>query len=60
MIQPEVVGNGLGAKANLVIDLKKGLNGKPRMPDGDPYLADAEIQDIVDWIDASCLEDPAP
>ena len=60
LIQPEVVGNGRGAEANLVIDLRQGLNGKPRMPDGGPYLAEAEIQVIVDWIDAGCLDDPAP
>ena len=60
LIQPEVIGNGRGAEANLIIDLKKGLNGKPRMPIGGPFLADAEIQEIIDWIDAGCLDDPAP
>lgn len=59
LIQPEIVGNRRGSEANLVIDLKTGLNGKPRMPDGGPYLTDAEIQEIVDWIDAGCPDDPA-
>lgn len=59
LIQPEVVGNGRGADANIIIDLKKGLNGKPRMPIGGPYLTDAEIQEIVDWIDAGCADDQA-
>lgn len=59
LIQPEIVGNGRGGEANLVVDLKTGLNGKPRMPIGGPYVADAEIQEIVDWIDAGCPDDPA-
>lgn len=57
LIQPGVVGNGHGAEANLIVDLKTGLNGKPRMPIGGPYVADAEIQEIVDWIDAGCPDD---
>jgi len=56
LIQPEVVGKNpkMGQKANLVVDLKTGLNGRPRMPMGGPYLTDAEIQQIIDWIDAGC------
>ena len=51
---PDIVG-----RSESVIDLKTGLNGKPRMPDGGPYLTDAEVQEIVDWIDAGCPDDPA-
>jgi hypothetical protein len=56
LIQPEVVGKnpGLGSTANLAVDLKTGLPGKPRMPLGGPYVSDADIQIIVDWIDAGC------
>ena len=62
MIQPEVVGKTpkLGQTANIVIDLKTGLNGKARMPKGGPFLTDPEIQVIIDWIDAGCPDDPAP
>lgn len=55
LIQPEVIGNGLGATANLVIDLRTGFGTPPRrMPDGGPYIADADIDTIVAWIDANC------
>ena|SRR5258706_333576 len=55
LIQPEVIGNAQGAMANLVIDLRTGFNNR-RMPDGGPYVSDAEIQEIQDWIDAGCLD----
>jgi hypothetical protein len=58
LIQPEVVGNRRGAEANLVIDLKTGLNGRPRMPIGGPFVASPDIQEIIDWIDGGCLDDP--
>ncbi len=56
LIQPGVVGQnpGQGQNANLVIDLKTGLPGKPRMPLGGPYVGDPDIQIIIDWIDAGC------
>jgi hypothetical protein len=53
LIQPEVIGNNQGSKANLIVDLRTGFNGM-RMPRGGPFLADALIQEIVDWIDAGC------
>jgi len=59
LIQPEVVGNGQGNAANLVIDLRSGLPGRPRMPFGGPFASDADIQEIVNWIDAGCPDDPA-
>jgi subtilisin family serine protease len=58
LIQLDVIGNGNGARANLVVDLKSGLGGRPRMPLGGPYLTDAEIQEIVAWIDNGCPDEP--
>jgi subtilisin family serine protease len=58
LIQSDVIGNGRGAEANLVLDLKAGLNGRPRMPIGGPYLTDAEVQEIIDWIDGGCPDEP--
>ena len=52
LIQPEVIGNGKGNQANLVIDLRTGL--PLRMPKGGPFLSDALIQKIEDWINAGC------
>ena len=52
LIQPEVIGNGRGAEANLIIDLRKGM--PQRMPRGGPFLDDAAIQRIQDWIDLGC------
>lgn len=54
LIQPEIVGNGRGNEANLVVDLRTGIGTKPRMPRNGPFLDDPEIQEIVDWIDAGC------
>jgi hypothetical protein len=55
LIAPEVVGNGKGAEAVLVIDLRTGVAGPAtRMPHGGPYIPDAQIQEIEDWIDAGC------
>jgi hypothetical protein len=45
-------GSGKGKDANLVIDLRKGL--RLRMPRGGPFLDDAAIQRIEDWIDVGC------
>lgn len=54
LIQPELIGGG-GDKTNLVIDLRTGITGpKLRMPMGGPFIADAEVQEIVDWIDQGC------
>ena len=55
LIQPEVIGNGQGATANLVVDLRKGLHGPAsRMPEGGPFVPDDQIQLIEDWINAGC------
>ena len=52
LIQPEVIGNGKGSQANLVVDLRTGL--PLRMPKGGPFLSDAMVQKIEDWISAGC------
>ncbi|MBB6144378.1 hypothetical protein HNQ77_002330 [Silvibacterium bohemicum] len=57
LIQPEVIGNHRGAEANLIIDLRTGINGPAsRMPQGGPYIPDPQIQEIQDWIDGGCLD----
>jgi hypothetical protein len=53
LIQPEVIGNGHGRDANLILDLR-GAPGVQRMPKGAPFLDDASIQRIEDWINAGC------
>jgi hypothetical protein len=50
----QVQGKGQGEKANLVIDLRTGINGQNRMPLNGPYIPDSQIQEIVDWIEADC------
>lgn len=40
-----------GADSNLVIALRTGVSGFPRMPIGGPFMDDARIQYISDWID---------
>ena len=56
LIDPSIIGNGSGDKSNLVLALKTGVPRKigfwPRMPRGGPFLSDAEIQAVQDWIDA--------
>jgi hypothetical protein len=54
LIQPEVRGNSMGNQANLIIDLRTGFPATGRMPQGGPFIADAEIQEIEDWINANC------
>lgn len=55
LIQPEVIGNGKGSEANLIIDLRTGFAGpRSRMPEGGPYIPDPQIQEIEDWINAGC------
>ena len=57
LIQPEVIGNGRGSEANLVLVLRSGIPA-PRpvrqMPSGGPTLATPLIQEIEDWINAGC------
>jgi hypothetical protein len=41
-----------GADTNLVLALRTGVPGFPRMPLGGPFMPDDQIQYISDWIDA--------
>lgn len=55
LIQPEMIGNGQGKDTNLAVDLRTGINSPAmRMPLGGPFVPDAQVQVIVDWIDAGC------
>jgi hypothetical protein len=55
LIQPEVIGNGKGNQANLIVDLRTGINGPAsRMPHRGPFIPDAQIQEIEDWVNAGC------
>jgi hypothetical protein len=51
----QVKGKGQGSKANLVIDLRTGINGQNRMPRGGPFVPEPQIKEIEDWIEADCL-----
>jgi len=52
LIQPEVIGKG--NQANLIIDLRTGFPATGQMPLGGPFIADAEVQEIEDWVNAGC------
>jgi hypothetical protein len=55
LIDPSVIGVAKGNQAILVIDLRTGVAGPAtRMPHGGPYVPDAQIQEIEDWINAGC------
>ncbi|HKQ06516.1 MAG TPA: hypothetical protein VJ464_15380 [Blastocatellia bacterium] len=54
LIQPDVIGNGRGNQANLIIDLRIGFPASGRMPLGGPFIPDAKIQVIEGWINAGC------
>ena len=54
LIQQDVIGNGKGSQANLIIDLRTGFPATGRMPLGGPFITDPQIQEIQDWIDAGC------
>jgi len=54
LIQPEVIGNGGGSRANLVVVLRVGLSWQ--MPKGGPYVPDGQIQEIEQWIDGGCQD----
>jgi hypothetical protein len=54
LIQPEVIGNGNGSQANLIIDLRQGFPGAGQMPLGGPFIPDPQIQEIEDWINSGC------
>ena len=55
LIQPEVIGNKKGNQANLIVDLRTGIDSPAlRMPRGGPFLAESDVQEIEDWINAGC------
>jgi hypothetical protein len=43
--------------ANLIIALRTGVPGFPRMPIGGPFVSDPEIKEIVEWINGGALAD---
>jgi hypothetical protein len=55
LIAADKIGNGNGGSANIVIALRAGVPGFPRMPIGGPFIDDAQIDEIVDWIDGGAL-----
>ncbi|MBR1070770.1 hypothetical protein ABIF65_011668 [Bradyrhizobium japonicum] len=54
LIDPNYVGNGQGHMTNLVLSLRTGVPAGagfwPRMPKAGPFISDANIQVIEDWI----------
>ena|SRR5215470_14265130 len=50
LIEPEVVANKTGEKANLIVALRTGVASFPRMPLGGPFVPESEILEIIDWI----------
>lgn len=62
LIQDEVVGQNppRGGEANLVVALRVGFPPRIRqMPSGGPFLTEAEILEIEQWIDSGCPEGEA-
>jgi hypothetical protein len=55
LLAPEFIGNGNAEKTNLIIALRTGVPGFPRMPKGGPYVSDSEISEIANWIDGGAL-----
>jgi hypothetical protein len=60
LIAQETIDNHDGAHSNLVIALKTGVSGFPRMPIRGPFLTDDVIAEIVDWINGGALPDVPP
>jgi hypothetical protein len=57
LIAQDKIDNRDGANSNLVIALKIGVPHFPRMPIRGPYLSDAVIEEIVQWINDGALPD---
>jgi len=55
LISPDKIGNDRAESANLIVALRSGVPGYPRMPIRGPYLSDAEIDEIADWIKTGAL-----
>ena len=54
LIADDKIGNGNGEQTELVQALKTGSPPFAQMPSGGPFMADDEIQEVVDWIDDGC------
>jgi hypothetical protein len=54
LIDPALIGNGKGNQTNLVVALANstGVDFNGQMPLNGPYAAKADIQTIIDWINA--------
>jgi hypothetical protein len=57
LIEPEKIGNGKGEETNLVKILKRNIGGYRRMPSRGPFVPEAEIEEIVNWINAGLPDD---
>lgn len=56
LIEPDVIAEARAEDSALVIALRTGVDPYPRMPRGGPYVSDAEIAEIVDWINSGAGE----
>ena len=54
LIADDKVGNGKGRQTELVRALTTGSGRYRQMPSGGPFMAEDEVQEIVDWIDDGC------
>jgi hypothetical protein len=52
LVQSGLCGSGQARNSNLIVDLRTGL--PQRMPKGGPFLDEAAIQRIEDWINSGC------
>jgi hypothetical protein len=57
LITDENIAQQTGDAANLVVALRTGVPGFPRMPFGGPFLPPEQIQEIADWINAGAPDD---
>jgi hypothetical protein len=52
LVESDKVGTGRARETNLIKILTRNVGGFRRMPSRGPYLANEEIEEIVNWIDA--------
>lgn len=55
LIAPEHIGTSSGDQTNLVKALRAGVAPYPQMPIQGPYLPEAEITEIIEWINNGAL-----
>lgn len=55
-IAPDLIGNGRAEETWLIQYLRRDGDMFVRMPSGGPYVPDAEIDEIANWINAGCPE----